>query len=170
MTANRVSWMECLLVGVFVFGIAGTGGVLLMLDGLVRFVRSGESVWDGLDPTVVGFAVMAASLSGVVAWRVIVATKDSPPRRGTLAGLFVGIVAHPLCWFLVFGYQIARDPSLRSQSLQDVVFNLTFMTLWATTSSFGILGWISSPLGAMLGYLMKRINRRRGIVQTASVE
>ena len=61
----RVTWTECLLVGVLLFGLAGTGGVLLLLAGLIRLIRSDEGLWEGLDLTLVAFAATAAALAGV---------------------------------------------------------------------------------------------------------
>ena len=63
MARIRVTWTECLLVGVLLFGLAGTGGVLLLLAGLIRLIRSDEGLWEGLDLTVVAFAATAASLA-----------------------------------------------------------------------------------------------------------
>jgi hypothetical protein len=159
MVATRVSWTECLLTGLLVFGLVGTGGLLLLIMGLVYLIRpdAGTPGTFSFDPSVVAFATVAATLAGAAAWRLIVARSDCPPWRGAVAGLVVGFVAHPLCWFLMILYQTACDPSLRRASAHDVLFNLVFVTSWTSFASLGLVGWISMPLGAALGYLKKRI-------------
>ena len=82
MPAARVSWAECLVIGFLVFGLAGTSGVLLLLVGLVRLIRTDQSSWDVIDPTIVAFAATAAALTGVLAWRRIMATRDARPLWG----------------------------------------------------------------------------------------
>jgi hypothetical protein len=159
MGRTRVTWAECLLTGLFTFGLAGTGGLLVLIAGLILLIRPGTSLSEafGFDREMVAFAAGSATLAGAVSWRLIVRTPDSRPRYGALAGLVVGFAAHPLCWFLILAYQTALDPSPRGQSAYNVLFNQVFMTLWMSVSSLGLVGWASMPLGAALGYLAKRI-------------
>ncbi|MGZ3385727.1 MAG: hypothetical protein ACXWNF_12395 [Isosphaeraceae bacterium] len=74
-----------------------------------------------------------------------------------MAGLVVGLVAHPLCWFLFLLFQVARDSTLRCESVSSLVFGLVWMTATFTFSSLLGSGWITVPLCAALGYLSKRI-------------
>jgi hypothetical protein len=159
MSRTRVTWTECLLTSLLAFGIAGTGSLLLLIGGLILLIRSDTSLSEafGFDLKMIAFAAGAATLAGTVSWRLIVRTPDSRPRFGALAGLVVGFAAHPLCWFLILAYQTALDPSLRSQSAYDVLFSQIFMTLWMSVSSLGLVGWVSMPLGAAIGYLARRI-------------
>lgn len=158
MRGPRVTWTECLLVGLFVFGLGGTSGLLILIAGLVLLIRPGTSASEAFqfDPGVTAFAAASATLAGVLAWRLAVATHGSRPWRGALAGLVVGFVSHPLCWFLLLAYQTAREPAVRSQSPYDILWGQLFMTLWLSVSSLGLVGWMSMPLGAALGYLTRR--------------
>ena len=74
-----------------------------------------------------------------------------------MAGLVVGLVAHPLCWFLFLLFQVARDSTLRGQSVSSLVFGLVWMTATFTFSS--LLGFRLDHRAALraLGYLSKRI-------------
>jgi len=156
MAATGASWRESFLVGVLVFGIAGVGCVLLAMFAVVRLIRSDGNLSDMVDPTVLIFASTAAAVIGVIAWRLIAGAPGSGPGRGALAGLVVGLLAHPLCWLLLAAYQIAGVPEARSRSVHDLIFDLGFMTVWISISSLGLIGWITGPLGAALGYAAKR--------------
>lgn len=158
MSRTRVSWTECFLVGILLFGLLGTDCVLIAIITLVWIIREETSPWTALDPTAVACAVAASSIVGVAAWRLIVRTPDSRPRRGALAGLAVGFLAHPLCWFLLTLISILRDPTQRGLSLQDMVSSLIFMMVWLSISSLGIVGLISMPVGAAIGYVTRRWN------------
>ena len=129
MGRTRVTWTECLLTGLFTFGLAGTGGLLLLIAGLIVLIRPGTSLSEafGFDREMVAFAAGSATLAGAVSWRLIVRTPDSRPRYGALAGLVVGFAAHPLCWFLILAYQTALDPSLRGHSAYSVLFYQVFI-------------------------------------------
>ena len=132
---------------------------MILLAGLVRVLRSDAGFLDvlkGMDPTVAACAATAAALVGV-AWRLIVATTDSALRLGAWAGLVVGLVAHPLCWFLYLFVHVAREPIPAGQSVYSMGFGVAFMTAVYTFSSLMILGWMSVPLCAALGYLAKWI-------------
>jgi hypothetical protein len=134
----QVTWMECVLAGILVFSLVGTGSLMLFLAGLVRLIRSDTSFLDalkGIGPGVVASAATAAAVTGGTAWRLIVAMTDSHPTSGAMAGLVVGLVAHPLCWFLFLLFQVARDSTLRGQSVSSLVFGLVWMTATFTFSS-----------------------------------
>ena len=159
MSVRRVGWGESLLVGIFVFGLLGTGGMLLGIEALTLLIREETVGLKEFELPVVACAAAAASIVGVLSWRFVVATRESKPRRGIWAGVLVGLLGHPLCWFLATLVPILRDPSLRGQSLGDTAFNLVFMTLLMSFSSLGLVGWISIPLAATLGYWTRRIER-----------
>src|SRR5271166_5420122 len=157
---TRVSWTECLVVGIVVFGLVGTGGVLLLLAGVVSFIRSDTRFWDavkGTDPSVVACAATAAAIVGVAAWRAMVATTDSGARHGAAAGFVVGLAAHPVGWVLYLIVHVLREPIPAGQSVYAMAFGVAAMTVTFTFSSLVFLGWMSAPLFAALGYLVKRI-------------
>ena len=158
MVKTGVTWVECLIVGLLAFGLAGTGILVLLVARLILLIRpdTGLSAFD-VDREAVIFAAVSATLAGAVCWRLIVRTPDSLPRRGALAGLAVGFAAHPLCWFLSLAYHTVIDPSLREESAYNILFGQLFMTLFMSASSLMLMGWISMPLGAAIGYAAKRI-------------
>lgn len=160
MSRTRVSWAECFLVGILLFGLLGTGCVWIAIAGLILVIREDTNPWALWGPTIVVCALAASSIVGVTAWRLIVRTPDSRPRRGALAGLAVGFLAHPLCWFLLTLILTLRDPAQRDLPLRDTVANLIFMPLLISISSVGIVGWISMPVGAAIGYVARRWTER----------
>ena len=170
MSKVRVTWTESILVGVVLFGLIGTGVVLLFYAGLVYLIRSEVLSWREFDPTMMAFALTATALAGAAAWRLIVATPESSSVRGAFAGLVAGIVAHPLCWFLLLVFQTVWDPNLRRQSLTNIFFNVVFMTLLMTISSLGLVGWITAPIGATLGYAAKRLNRHYALAHNSEMQ
>lgn len=142
---------ECLLAGL-VFGLVGTAGLLLIFGGLIVFIRSDTSFRDylrELDPTIVTCACLAASITGASAWRRIV-PKDSGPRRGALAGLVVGVAAHPVFWGLTCLFGAATDPNRAGIFLAGIPFAFMF----GCFSSLGMAGWVTAPLGGFLGALV----------------
>src|SRR4051794_31608479 len=151
MTTHKVSWLESLLVGLLVFGVIATGSSLALLAGLVAYIRTDESLWSSLGPHVALSAVAAASVSGALAWRFVVRTDEGQRWSGAVAGLVVGIVAHPLCWMFYSASSLVLDRS-RFSGVNPVVFVLFTTTLATLPSLFG-LGWLSAPLCALLGFI-----------------
>jgi hypothetical protein len=153
MEARRVTWAECLLIGIGVFGVFGALGTVILLDVLINYLRTDTNLWEEIDPRIVACAAVAAAITGTVIWRVVVATTEAAPRRGARAGLLVGIVTHPLCSLGFSAYILARSPLPGRPPISSLIFSLVFTTTWLTVTSLGVLGWISAPLGALLGYL-----------------
>jgi hypothetical protein len=145
----NVTWTECVIVGVLVFGVVGTGSLLVLLGGFIAYLRTDTNFWRDLDLALVICAASAAAVSGIASWRLVVATNEARRRTGALAGLGVGIVVHPLCWLLYFAYGAARGQFPVDNPL-TVVAGAALLTI----SSLGLLGWISAPLGALLGFLV----------------
>lgn len=162
MSRSRVGWVECLLVGIVVFGMLGTGGTLLGIAGMVLLIRGELMNFSDFDPTtIIACAAVAASIVGILSWRFLVANPDARPTRGAAAGLLVGFLSHPLCWAIATLSHFLGEPTLRRDSLADSAFSVVFMTLLASFSSLGLTGWITMPLGAFLGYCTRRIQQFR---------
>jgi Na+/proline symporter len=151
MMDQKASWGECLVVGLVGFGALGTAGTLALLAALVAYLRDDTGLWEGLNFDLVACAVAAAAVAGAVAWRVVEAPDATPGRRGARAGLIAGLAAHPLCW-LLFGAQGLARGRFPSGSPEQVAATF-FVLLWPLAASLGALGWISAPLGAVIGYL-----------------
>ncbi|HEX8201580.1 MAG TPA: hypothetical protein VF590_13935 [Isosphaeraceae bacterium] len=164
--AARVSWIECLLIGLVVFGVVGTAGTLLVLGGVIGYLHTDAELWEGLDPRALGCGVAAATIAGAVAWRMVVATTAAGPRQGARAGLVTGLVAHPLACLMFAGAMLAGTRMPRGQSVGSWAVALALATAWLTAMSLGVLGWISAPLGALLGSLT--VGLRRALVPRAN--
>jgi hypothetical protein len=91
-----------------------------------------------------------------VAWRLVVAAGGARRWTGAVAGLVVGIIAHPLGWLFYAAYGAVRGRLPVDHPL-DVVAAATVLSL----PSIGLLGWISAPLGALFGYLVLSLKAAR---------
>jgi hypothetical protein len=131
-----------------VFGVQGF--VLAYLIVLQRW-RVGDW-W----PLVVASGVAAFAVSFVV-WRLLCGSGHPVSgRRGALAGALTGLLAHPVAWYLalVWNYLLGHTSSLGdtpSGPLESLAGCLV-MTFW----SLLIVGWLTVPAGAVVGFLLAR--------------
>ncbi len=146
---QRPRWGEALVVGVLVFGLIGTMMFWTLLGALVVFIRSDTkfgSFFQNLALSAVSSVAVAAAFVGVLAWR-LVKGNGTRLKRGALAGATTAFLAHPLASFL---YGVCGAIILKADWLQAVSHVLT-ATWFLTFSSVIMVGWISVPLGALLG-------------------
>jgi hypothetical protein len=100
---------------------------------------------------------LSASAVGLLLWRLLCATSQSVSRRrGALAGALTGLLAHPVAWYLalVWNYLLGHTSSLGdtpSGPLESLAGCLV-MTFW----SLLIVGWLTVPAGAVVGFLLAR--------------
>jgi hypothetical protein len=149
---------ESLPVGILVFGLIGTSGVLVLLKGVINFLRTDTDFWKELDGRLVVCAAVGAALAGTLCWQTMLRHEPSP-RSGAGYGLMTGLAAHPLCWFLYFSTHLIWGDSFHFKTPKEWLFLLTVGVLLASVSSLGMVGWLSGPVGALLGYLTFRIRR-----------
>jgi len=169
MAGARVSWTESLVVGVVVFGLAGTAGTLGLLAALIAYLRTDDGLWGSLDPATVSCAAASASLVGVLTWRFTVGAEGASRWRGALAGLTVGLAAHPVCWLFYSVYAVASGVIGGGFSVRDLATTAVGVTVVATIWSVCVVGGITAPLGALLGYLVQgfKPSDRRGTPSVA---
>jgi hypothetical protein len=157
MKVETPSWGASLLVGLVGFGILGTAGVLALAAGCLAYLRDDRGLWEDLNPDLVACAGAAA---GVAAWRFVAGPAGSPLCRGARAGLIAGLAAHPLCWLLYGAQGLARGQFAVGGPAGLAMFFL--LLLWPTAATLGALGWISGPLGALIGVVVAVITSTRG--------
>jgi len=112
------------------------------------------------------YATLAALLAGGGLWWLLLARENRyRPLRGVLVGGLAGIVAHPLCWYLAILGQNACYwlwGGCRSSLGEPPVDPLNGL-LAAGALALGSLlffGWLTVPLGALLGGLWAAWARR----------
>ena len=79
---------------------------------------------------------------------------DSHPTSGAMAGLVVGLVAHPLCWFLFLLFQVARDSTLRGQGHRIKIGGLGRMANLAFGGKLNLCGTYSHLFTMFVVYLV----------------
>ena len=115
------------------------------------------------------YATLAAVLAGGGLWWLLVARKGRYGLvRGIAVGALAGIVAHPLCWYLAILGQNACYwlwDGCRSSLNEPPVDPLN--GLWAAVllalGSLLFFGWLTLPLGALLGGLWAAWGRRPAV-------
>jgi len=116
-----------------------------------------------------GFVVaapLAAFLTGLVLWRLLVAGRHAPGRGAAVfAGVTTGILSHWLCWYFVIVIQNLRHVLLGEvSSLGEPPVNL-LDGLWAAGAfsfwSLIVIGWATAPLGGLIGFIVHDLQFRR---------
>lgn len=142
-------------------------GLLCALAGL------GFGIWVGGPPhagkgwsAFIVTAPLAAFSTGTVFWLLLVARQQAPSRtRGILAGVLTGVVGHYLCWYLMILYQDLRfllfneTSSLGEPPLSPLggILGAAAFTFW----SMIIVGWLTAPLGGLLGLVTHHAQFRK---------
>ena len=150
MTDRRVSWAECLFVGLVVFGVIGAGTFSALLTAFIAYVRSGEGLWDIITPRLVLSMAAGTAAAGVLSWRFVVRITQAPRSRGAVAGLIVGLGAHPIGIFLYFAATLVFEPAQIHP--YDPLLIAFSVFLVGTIASLLLLGWFSAILGALIGF------------------
>jgi hypothetical protein len=109
----------------------------------------------------------AAMVTSLIFWRLLVVRCPSPTTaRGLWAGLLSGVVAHPVCWYVVllfwhiravFFSALPRPPE-RHVLLHVLTVGGLDMALALILSCYSLVlyGWITVPAGAILGAWVAR--------------
>jgi hypothetical protein len=104
----------------------------------------------------------AAFMTSLTVWWLHVARTDKPgTMRGAAAGLAIGVLAHPVTWYVLicWNWMLAglslRHPSAAGDPLNPVtgVLGALVFSVW----SIVIVGWITVPAGALVGTLVARL-------------
>lgn len=103
-------------------------------------------------------SAIAASITGGLLWRWLHRPHAKPTSiRGFWIGALAGLVSHPIAWYLALVWNyffgeggLASDQPLNP--LQAIPGALVF-TLW----SIPLAGWLTIPLGGMVGYILQNL-------------
>ena len=105
-------------------------------------------------------AGLSAFLVGAGLWRLLVVTRQRIRWwHGTLTGALTGLLAHPVCWYLMILYLYLSDTksSLGEDTLGplDGVGGAFAFSFW----SLLLFGWLTAPVGAIIGLIRALRNR-----------
>jgi hypothetical protein len=168
MTATRLRWSECALVGTLLFGVLSTSTTLLLYLALVRPLPD-----DILNPRLddlIGL-YLAGAIAGALAWRLLVTADRASLRRGALAGLLAGLAVYPLTPLVsiavvrplallgVLAYQGVTGQDVDLTSFPWLRFGLS-VPLAFTALYFLRSVWIGAPVGALLGFVWTKARPR----------
>lgn len=114
----------------------------------------------------IGPSTFAAFFWGTVLWALLAFN----PRRvttlfGAIVGLLVGLLSHPLAWYLaiLYYYFTGATDSLGGKTLrpgEGFIASFTFSMI-----SLLLVGWITGPVGAMVGALMGYLQSRKVVLK-----
>ena len=97
-----------------------------------------------------------------VLWRLFcVPDQLISARRGALAGVLTGLLAHPVAWYLAIAwmYLIGERSSLGNRTI-DPFEALTGCFVFAFWSIL-LMGWITVPAGGVVGWILGKVLRPR---------
>lgn len=136
-----------------VFGVAGTIIAYLVLAPFSPEERSG---WYSL---VISSGAAAFGVSCLF-WRIFCAPGELlTARRGGLAGLLTGLLAHPVAWYLaiVWSYVSGARSSLGDRTLNPLE-GLGACFVYGGLSLL-FTGWLTVPAGGMVGWILGKVLR-----------
>ena len=140
------------------------GVLCALVGGLAGLWVAQMAIGDGYTVFVIA-APVAAFLSGTLSWWLFVVR----PRRcnwirGAGAGATAAVLGHLLCWYiLLVGAYVWHSLSGEAVAGGDVVINpLEAITAAGIYGAFSLLliGWVTVPVGAILGILLSFMKKR----------
>lgn len=106
-------------------------------------------------------APAAAFLSGAFFWWPLVIRPERPTwLRGMTAGALTGLAVHPLAWYLaILAFYLAGVRSSLGEETLDPLTGLWASLVYSLLSLVG-LGWLTVPVGALVGGVMVFLQRK----------
>lgn len=130
------------LVAAVVFGLAGALAAWLVY----RSGSSGELLTD------IVIAGVSACIVGGLLWSKVALkqTAAASVRRGALVGALIGFVSHPVYWYIWAVYSWAfQAPGVGGPAMGPL--HGLWGALLVSLLSWVVAGWITVPLGAVVG-------------------
>ncbi len=125
-----------------------------LLFGLLGFACATAIFWKAQGGGWEAFpacAGVAALMTGFASWWLIVASPGNHSLgRGLWAGALVGILSHPLAWYLAIlvNYLSGAEPAV--DEAMDPLRGLWGSVVFSI-GSWACVGWLTVPLGALAG-------------------
>jgi hypothetical protein len=97
----------------------------------------------------------SAFVVGALVWWALIARRSSPrPARGAACGALVGVLSHPIAWYLVLVVHWLGDA--RSSLGEPPADPFTAVLGAATFSVWSLLltGWLTVPVATLVGWLL----------------
>jgi hypothetical protein len=137
---------------------AASGGVVLLAGQSDGQAGAGTALY----PV---FGLLSALISGTALWQALVARHVTPSLiRGALVGGLTGVIAHPLCWYLMICWNRASIASGHTSPVagDEPLGPLTGIpaAFLLSLASWLIVGWITVPAGAVVGLVNAGLARK----------
>lgn len=142
-TRSGSGYKEALIAG-GCFALAALAASFLILSVII----GAKDSWQGLIVT----SAAAAFIMGALLWKLIFAGRRRPNLlSGAGVGALVGIVSHPLAWYLlmVLFFVTGERGSLGDRTVDPL--SAIPASLLFSLASLLAAGWITAPLGALVG-------------------
>jgi hypothetical protein len=104
---------------------------------------------------------VSAFLIAAILWTLFITISEKTTVwRGVLIGVLTGILSHPFAWFIasVFLYLTNAASSLGERTLNPL--EAIFGSLLFSVFSLLFLGWLTIPIGALIGGILAYVSRR----------
>lgn len=153
------------------FGVSGGLLALVIVFGYLGLTSPYDLVTGDLEMLAIVFGLpLAAGLGAAVAgaplwWAIVERTAEPTARRGGLVGAVVGVVAHPLMWFLMgVGAGVVVLAAEGLGALADLVLGdiSGLMGAFVLFSVVGLLltGIVTVPVAAGTGLALAHVRKR----------
>lgn len=98
---------------------------------------------------------ISAFIVGTLLWGRLVARHPAPrPARGAACGAFVGILSHPIAWYLMLvAYWLRGARSSLGEPTVDPITALAGAAVFSAWSIF-LAGWLTVPVAALVGWIL----------------
>ena len=98
---------------------------------------------------------LSVFITSFIMWYIFVERqKKYSEIRGTIVGFFIGLLSHPVLWYIVFIFVDINEggPSLDVYSSQGIIGAL-FLSIFSLTGL-----WYTPIIGAIVGYMYIKAN------------
>lgn len=154
-----------LLVGITA---ALAGFVAAVLAIRLMYLMPGTQVWDWFSiPPAVATLPLAATLAAAVLgpilwWRMIIKPGHLSVRRGIAVGALIGIITHPLIWYMALVLAFLRgQPTVAGILVSNPLQDLLAAAFLAIVSLICV-GWLTALIGGVVGGVIALLQSRCG--------
>lgn len=137
------------LIACFIFGLVAVDFSFFLLP------------WQGWSQMIIATGI-AAFLSTFLLWKKLILQHPHPSIwRGALVGALISILSYPISWYLVLLYSFftGATDSLGEKTVNPLEsIAATFIMSFA---SFVFSGWLTVPIGAIVGIIVTVISKFR---------
>lgn len=158
-------WYTLLLVGIFA-AIASFVAAVLALKSLYPG-GAWQNWWATIPPDFTTFPLIASLTSALLGpalwWRMIIKPGRLSVRRGIAVGALIGIIAHPVVWYvaLALAYFTGRSTVAATILVTNPLQDLLSAVVLAMFSVL-FVGWLTALIGGVVGGVISLLQSLSG--------